>query len=75
MEKQRAMEILMEALCLSVPEDPAFVLKVHKDVLISRLRCAWFLLNNKNDQTVVLPCLAPDRSFRITCPQHDRNFY
>lgn len=30
----------MEALCLSVPYDPAFVLEVHKDVLKSRLRCA-----------------------------------
>lgn len=40
MEKQRATEILMEALCLSVPYDPAFVLEVHKDVLKSRLRCA-----------------------------------
>lgn len=40
MEKQRATEILMEALCLSVPHDLAFVLEVHKDVLKSRLRCA-----------------------------------
>lgn len=40
MEKQRATEIMMEALCLSVPYDPAFVLEVHKDVLKSRLRCA-----------------------------------
>lgn len=40
MEKHRATEILMEALCLSVPYDPAFVLEVHKDVLKTRLRCA-----------------------------------
>lgn len=38
MEKQRASGILMEALCSSVPYDPAFVLEVHKDVLIMRLR-------------------------------------
>lgn len=38
MEKQRATEILMEALCMSVPYDPAFVLEVHKDVLKMRLR-------------------------------------
>lgn len=40
MEKQRATEILMEALCLSVPRDPACVLEVHRDVLKTRLRCA-----------------------------------
>lgn len=40
MEKQRATELLMEALCLSVPRDPAVVLEVHRDVLKSRLRCA-----------------------------------
>lgn len=40
MEKQRATEVLMKALCLSVPSDPAFVLEVHKDVLKTRLRCA-----------------------------------
>ncbi|CAM9923426.1 unnamed protein product [Scytosiphon promiscuus] len=41
MEKQRATEILMEALCLSVPYDPAFVLEVHRDVLKTRLRAKF----------------------------------
>lgn len=40
MEKQRATEVLMEALCLSVPHDPAVVLEVHRDVLKTRLRYA-----------------------------------
>lgn len=40
MEKQRATEILLQALCLSVPYDPAFVLEVHRDVLKTRLRYA-----------------------------------
>lgn len=44
MKKQRASEVLMETLCLSVPYDPVFVLEVHKDVLITRLRCASFVL-------------------------------
>lgn len=38
MEKQGASEVLMRALCLSVPYDQAFVLEVHRDVLKSRLR-------------------------------------
>lgn len=41
MQKQRATEILMEALCMSVPYDPAYVLEVHKDVLKMRLRCTY----------------------------------
>lgn len=48
MEKQRATEILMEALCLSVPNDPAFVLEVHKDVLKSRLRYVRFVCTFTN---------------------------
>lgn len=46
MEKQRATEILMEALCLSVPRDPACVLEVHRDVLKTRLRYACVQLVN-----------------------------
>ncbi|CAM9413171.1 unnamed protein product [Ectocarpus sp. 12 AP-2014] len=41
MKKQRASEVLMETLCLSVPYDPVFVLEVHKDVLITRLRASF----------------------------------
>lgn len=38
MERQGASEVLLRALCLSVPYDQAFVLEVHRDVLKSRLR-------------------------------------
>lgn len=47
MEKQRATEILMEALSISVPYDPAFVLEVHKDVLKMRLRCTCVQFTSK----------------------------
>lgn len=46
MEKQRAFKILMEAMSLSVPSDPAFVLEAHKDVLKSRLRYAPAVSNS-----------------------------
>ncbi|CAM9570933.1 unnamed protein product [Ectocarpus sp. 6 AP-2014] len=41
MKKQRASEVLMETLCLSVPYDPVFVLEVHKDALMTRLRASF----------------------------------
>ena len=38
MEKPGNFEVLMKALCSSVPSDPAFVLEVHRDLLKARLR-------------------------------------